>query len=117
MEKDLITLQIQKEISNLFKSFLKILESLQKDNKIMTERAHDLCGSEIIDNINYMNDETYKKHRGQVLDLGNQASREILGFVDLFDYKLNEEKVKEALSQRKIVKRFTTSMPVVEKYE
>ncbi len=113
MENDLITIQVQKEITRLYKSFLGILESLQKDNKTMSVRASELCGSEIIDNINYMNDEKMKDLRGKTLDLGNETSRQILGFVDLFDFKLNEAKVKESLNQRKIVKRFTTSMPII----
>ena len=110
---ELVELQINKEITRLYKVFLGILESLQKDNKSMSIRASELCGSEIIDNINYMNDETYKKQRGIVLDAGNEASRQILGFIDLFDFKLNEEKVKDALNQRKIIKRFTTSIPLI----
>ena len=88
VDNDLISLQLEKEISNLFKYFLETLEDLKNSQKITEEQ--------------------FNVFRKKTLDKGNDCERNILQFINYFDFQINKEKVQEATSKR-ITKRFCTN--------
>lgn len=84
VDQDLISLQVEKEITNLFKYYLEILENL----KLEPEKQSTI--------------------RKLILDHGNDSIRNIFQFINYFDFQINKEKVEEAAKKR-ISKRFTTN--------
>ncbi len=114
MEQDnqLISLQVNKEISSLFKAFLEILEDLQFENNTMIAKLSKVCDEETVNYINYFTPEKYEQLRKRVLDSGNSCSRKMLSFIDYYDFNINKEKLNEAINQRKIVKKITLSSPL-----
>ena len=81
VEDNLIQLQIQKEVTTLFKFYLELLEQL----KLPTEQ-HDAL-------------------RKLVLNHSNDSIRSILQFLDLFDFTINPKKVEEESQKRIIFKK------------
>ncbi len=88
VEDNLIQLQIQKEVTTLFKFYLELLEQL----KLPTEQ-HDAL-------------------RKLVLNHSNDSIRLILQFLDLFDFQINPQKVKEATQRRITFTKTIVSHPI-----
>jgi hypothetical protein len=111
--RNLLSLQIQKEISSLFKSFLEILEDLQFDNAAMIEKLSKVCDEETVKHINYFTPDKYEQIRKRILDNGNSCSRKMLSFLEYYDCSINNEKLQAALNQRRITRKFSTSTPLI----
>jgi UDP-2,3-diacylglucosamine pyrophosphatase LpxH len=75
-ENNIIALQVDKEITDLFKSFLEILEETEKDP------------------------EKYAILRKRVLGKGNDKIRHLLEFLGYFDFQINNQKLEEALKNK-----------------
>ena len=115
IDNDIISIQVEREIVRLYKSFLAILEQTKVDHKIMTNKINKYTSPDFAENIDYLTKERQEATRKLVLDNGNDSARSISAFLNMFDFKLNEEKVKQASEQKRvIVKRFTKSMPISE---
>lgn len=107
-ENDLIDIQTNKEITRLYKIFLELLEDIKNNNKIMLQKVALKNGQEFSDNINYFTEEYHEQLRKRVLDNGNDCNRQLLAFLDFFDFQINKEKVNN-VAQKRIVKKFVTS--------
>lgn len=81
IEQDIIILQIHREITSLFKSYLSLLEELD-----LNKEKQDIL-------------------RKKTLDYGNDTIRSLTEFINYFDFKINEEKLKEALQKKTIIKK------------
>jgi hypothetical protein len=83
VEDNLISLQVEKEITSLFKYYLEILEELEPDQ------------------------EKYAVLRKKVLGHSNDSIRQLIQFLDYFDFQVNKEKVekyyKERVTHKKII--------------
>jgi hypothetical protein len=108
---DFVQLQVQKEVSRLFKVFLETIESLQLDHKIFISKLEEI-DPELV-NLDYFTQEKYDHLRKRVLDSGNETSRSLLSFLEFYDFYINKDKVNHALNQRKIVKKYTSSYPII----
>jgi len=106
-ESKLIAITSDKEITNLYKNFLEIIEDLQKDHSIMVEKIKENCGEEYAENINYFKPAKYEQIRKRVLDRGNECNRNLLNFLNLFDSTINIEK----LNQREVIYKKTIVSP------
>ena len=104
-EKNIISLQINKEITHLFKSFLEDLENFKKDHDLMLQKVADKNGKEFADSINYLNEDKYNHVRKRILDHGNESDRQLNSFIEYFDFQINNEKLENALKQRKTYKK------------
>jgi hypothetical protein len=111
-ENDLITVQTSKEITNLYKTFLQILEDVKNNNEILLKKVEEKTSPDFARQINFFTPEYYNQLRKRILDNGNDTERYLLNFLDYFDFSINQVKVKEAASHRKVVKKFVTSMPL-----
>jgi hypothetical protein len=94
-EDNLIKIQTDKEITRLYKHFLEIIEDIRNQ-----------CPD-------CLNQERYEHIRKRVLDSGNETARQLVSFLEYFDFAINKQKVEEAASQRKIIKKVVTSSPLV----
>ena len=75
-ENNLIALQVEKEITSLFKYYLEMLEQLEP------------------------NKDKYAALRKQVLTHGNDTIRQLDTFLNYFDFQINNQKLEEALKNR-----------------
>lgn len=88
VENNLISLQVEKEITSLFKFYLEELEQLKLDPE-----KHEML-------------------RKKILDHGNDTIRNMLVFLGYFDFQINTKKVEEASKQRIVYKKTIISHPV-----
>lgn len=89
VENNLISLQVEKEITSLFKFYLEELEQLKLDPE-----KHDLL-------------------RKKILDHGNDTIRSVLLFLGYFDFQINAQKVEEAAKQKIVYKKTIISPPII----
>lgn len=113
VENNVISIHTHKEITRLYKAFLELIEDIRNDHNIMLNKISSKYGQNTTDDINYFTQEKYEQIRKRVLDGGNETTRQILNFLDYFDFVINKEKVETAASQRRIVKKFVTNSPII----
>ena len=99
-QNDLIKLQTEKEITTLFKIFLTLIEDIRIEHVKMTEKLRLNVDEEFINSIDYFNEDYYQKLRSKVLDSGNSTSRNLLTFINYFDFINNQDKLNEAMKNR-----------------
>ena len=112
-ENDIIAIQTHKEITRLYKIFLEIVEDIRNENQIMTDKISKVCDPELVNHVNYFTQEKYDQVRKRVLDHGNDTARQLLNFLDYFDFAINKEKVRAAADQRKVFKKVIVSSPFI----
>lgn len=78
VENNLIHLQVEKEVTSLFKYYLEILEELKLD------------------------EEKYALLRKKVLGHSNDTIRQLTQFLDYFDFQINNSKLEEAVKYKVI---------------
>jgi hypothetical protein len=93
-EDNLIKIQTDKEITRLYKHFLEIVEDIRNQ-----------CPD-------CLSQDRYEHIRKRVLDSGNESARQLVAFLEYFDFAINKEKVENATNQRKIIKKVVTSSPL-----
>jgi hypothetical protein len=95
VENNLIFIQVNKEVTSLYKDFLEIIEDLKITNPSISETQ-------------------YEHLRKRVLDKGNDKIRTLNHFLDFFDFIINKDKVEEAAKQkRSIIKKVVTTPSVM----
>lgn len=94
-ENNIITIHTHKEITRLYKHFLETIE----DIKIQCPDC--------------LTQEKYEHIRKRILDNGNETCRQIINFLDFFDFSINTAKVEEAATQKRVVKKFVTCSPII----
>jgi len=112
-ENNLITVFTHKEITLLYKTFLELVEDIQKDHQIMMSKVANENGEDFAQQINYFTPEKHEQIRKRVLDQGNECSRRLLSFLDFFDFTIDKDKVEDAAKQRRtVVKKVIINPPV-----
>jgi len=104
-EKNIISLQINKEVTHLFKTFLEDLENLKKDHDLMLQKMSEKNGQDFSNSINYLNEEKYNHIRKRILDHGNECDRQLNTFINYFDFQINNEKLENALKAKRAHKK------------
>ena len=89
IENNLISLQLEKEVTSLFKYYLEELEQLKLDPE-----KHELI-------------------RKKILDHGNDTIRNMLLFLGYFDFQINAQKVEEAAKQKGVIYKKTIICPPI----
>lgn len=89
--KELLEFQINRNIINLYKSFLIILEDMQDEHKSNFNKLKDAIpeNNELINQADYWDESKMEYIRKKVLDQGNNTQREILGHLDKFNLTIN----------------------------
>ena len=89
VEDNLIKLQVEREITSLFKDYLEVIDKLNLEDTLHAE---------------------LRKH---VLDKGNDTIRNLLQFLSYFDFVINAQRVEEASRRQIIYRKTITSPPVI----
>jgi hypothetical protein len=82
--KDLLSFQTHRNIINLYKRYLNIIEDLQEEHLNMLNKLNSKIDQETLKNVDYFDENKYNYLRKRVLDLGNETIREIDKTLDLF---------------------------------
>lgn len=88
--KEYIVFQINRNIINLYKRYLNILEDLQEEHVSMLNKLNKDVNLEKLKNVDYFDDNKYNYFRKKVLDLGNEALRDIEKNFDFLDLKIKK---------------------------
>jgi hypothetical protein len=85
--KDLLSFQTHRNIINLYKRYLNLIEDLQEEHLNMLNKLNSKIDQETLKNVDYFDENKYNYLRKRVLDLGNETIREIDKTLDLFEDK------------------------------
>lgn len=81
--KDLLSFQTHRNIINLYKRYLNIIEDLQEEHVNMLNKLNSKIDQQTLKNVDYFDENKYNYLRKRVLDLGNETIREIDKTLDL----------------------------------
>lgn len=84
---DLLQFQYRRNITELYKSFLIILEDLNKENEISFQKLKRQFPEHVnlLDNANYFDDAKMEYIRKKILDSGNGCIRKMINDLEKFD--------------------------------
>src|SRR5438045_6095252 len=117
-ENNLIHLQTKKEITRLYKHFLELIEDIRCDHQTMVTKISEKYGPEAAKQIDYFTQPKYEHIRKRVLDSGNECARQMLSFIEYYDFVINKDKLDAAVNQKRMVtKKFVTSSPTIVEYK
>tara|TARA_Y100000004_G_C8621675_1_gene289070 strand:+ start:74 stop:367 length:294 start_codon:yes stop_codon:yes gene_type:complete len=86
--KEYLVFQLNRDIINLYKAHLNIVEDLARDHNQMLDSLEKELPKEKIRDINYFNQAKYTYIRKKILDLGNEAIRNFQSSLDKVDVEL-----------------------------
>ena len=89
--KDLLAFQINRNIINLYKRYLNLLEDLQEEHVNMLNKLNKKVDLETLKNVDYFDENKYNYIRKRILDLGNETYREIEKTLEFLEDKNNEK--------------------------
>jgi hypothetical protein len=89
--KDLLAFQINRNIINLYKRYLNLLEDLQEEHVNMLNKLNKKVDLETLKNVDYFDENKYNYIRKRILDLGNETYREIEKTLEFLDDKNHEK--------------------------
>lgn len=98
--REYVLFHLQRNITNLFKRYLGITEDLLKEHKIMLKKVEDETHKDFSKNIDYFTEDKYNYIRKKILDVGNEACRDIERHVEMLDLQLNKEKLEKMRNKR-----------------
>ena len=88
--KEIISFQIHRNITNLYKKYFEISEDLLEEHKLFIAILKSLNDISKIDSIDYFTEEKYNNIRKKILDAGNDSIREIEKALEFVDIKIKE---------------------------
>tara|TARA_B100000902_G_C27319453_1_gene923433 strand:- start:5671 stop:5955 length:285 start_codon:yes stop_codon:yes gene_type:complete len=91
-ERELLEFQVLRSITNLYKSFLTLVEDLSEDHKEQFERLKEALpeSEEIIRQAEYLDEGQLNYLRKKILDSGNDVRRELFSYMENFDIKFKK---------------------------
>lgn len=89
--KELLEFQVNRNIINLYKSFLIILEDIQDEHRNNFNKLKNAMpeNNELISQADYWDESKMEYIRKKVLDQGNNTQREIIGQLEKFNLTIN----------------------------
>ena len=89
--RDLLEFQVNRNIVNLYKSFLVLTEDLYHENQSGFNRLRRIFeeDGEVIEQANCIDDAKMEYLRKKILDAGNDCVRQTLGDLDNYSINLN----------------------------
>ena len=85
--KEILTFQVHRNVVNLYKRYLNLIEDLQEEHISMLNKLNKKIDLETLKNVDYFDENRYNYVRKKVLDLGNETIREINKSLDFFENK------------------------------
>jgi hypothetical protein len=85
--KELLEFQVNRNIINLYKTFLIVLEDMHDQHAIEFKKLKNALpeNEELINQADYWTEDRMEFLRKKVLDQGNDAKREIIGQLEKFN--------------------------------
>jgi len=93
--KEYVLFQIHKNLVNLYKRYLNLIEDLQEDHHSMMYKLSNEINQNMLKNIDYFNQTKYNYLRKKILDLGNESIREIEKNFDFIKMEFKDDENKE----------------------
>ncbi len=90
--KEYILFQINRNIKNLYKRYLNLIEDLQEEHVVMLNKLSSKIDKETLKNVDYFDENKYNYTRKKILDLGNEIFREIEKNFDFLNIKIQNNK-------------------------
>jgi len=90
--RDYILFQINRNIVNLYKRYLNLMEDLQEEHVNMLNKLNKKIDAETLKNLDYFDENKYNYFRKRILDLGNETLREIDKNFEFLDLNVKNEK-------------------------
>ena len=98
---EFVLFQIQRNIVNIYKRYIVSTEDLRKDHLIFLKKLKEAgVSEELLNKLDYFDDEKYNYVRKKILDSGNEATRDLDKYFGLIDVSLNEEALENEKSLR-----------------
>jgi hypothetical protein len=85
--KEILTFQVHRNVVNLYKRYLNLIEDLQEEHVSMLNKLNKKIDLETLKNVDYFDENRYNYIRKKILDLGNETIREINKSLDFFENK------------------------------
>ena len=92
--KDYVSFQIHKSLVDLYKRYLNLIEDIQEYHKTMVEKLNNKIDSNTLKNIDYFDNNKYNYLRKKILDIGNDAIREIEKNFEFIQMEFKDENKK-----------------------
>ena len=89
--RDIISFQIHRNITNLYKKYFEISEDLLEEHRLFIARLKNLDDTSKVDSIDYFTEEKYNNIRKKILDAGNDSIREIEKALEFVNIKIKED--------------------------
>ena len=91
-ERELLEFQVLRSITNLYKSFLTLVEDLSEDHKEQFERLKEALpeSEDIIRQAEYLDEGQLNDLRKKILDSGNDVRRELFACMENFEIKFKK---------------------------
>lgn len=90
--KEYILFQINRNIKNLYKRYLNLIEDLQQEHVVMLNKLSSKIDKETLKSVDYFDENKYNYTRKKILDLGNEIFREIEKNFDFLNIKIQNNK-------------------------
>jgi hypothetical protein len=90
--KEYILFQINRNIKNLYKRYLNLIEDLQEEHVVMLNKLSSKIDKETLKSVDYFDENKYNYTRKKILDLGNEIFREIEKNFDFLNIKIQNNK-------------------------
>jgi hypothetical protein len=74
--KDYLVFQIHRNIVNLYKNHLILLEDINIEHQQMVKKLEKHVPAEVLKDVDYLSKDKYNYFRKKTLDVGNEAVRE-----------------------------------------
>ena len=75
--KEYLIFQIHRNIVNLYKQHLVLLEDIAIEHHQMMKKLKDHVDSEYLETVDYLNKDKYNYFRKKTLDVGNESIRDL----------------------------------------
>jgi hypothetical protein len=89
--KEYVLFQVHKSLVNLYKRYLNLVEDIQEDHNSMMEKLENKIDQNTLKNVDYFDDNKYNYLRKKILDIGNEAIREIEKNFDFIKMEFKDE--------------------------
>ncbi len=90
--KDYLVFQIHRNIVNIYKRHLGFIEDLRHDHNAMIKRLEGHVDPDILNSVDYLDEDKYNYLRKKTLDVGNEAIRDFERSVENLQISLKGDK-------------------------
>lgn len=98
---EFVLFQLQRNIVNLYKSYIILTEDLHHDHKVFIKKLENSgVSKELIKKLDYFDGDKYTYIRKRILDIGNEVNRDLEKYFDLLEIELNKSKLNDIQKTR-----------------